>query len=109
MLVRPDAATADIEGMAAAAGILTAMGGRTSHAAVVARQLGKVCLVGCRDLTIDFDRRACRIGARSLAEGDVLSLDANEGAIYSGRLETVIERPEREIAAIRSWQRAVHA
>ncbi len=109
ILVRPDTATADIEGMAAAAGILTAAGGRTSHAAVVARQLGKVCLVGCQDLTIDFDRRVCRIGGRCLAEGDPLSLDANEGAIYAGRLETVMERPEREIAAIRSWQRAMHA
>ena len=109
ILVRPDTATADIEGMAAAVGILTATGGRTSHAAVVARQLGKVCLVGCQDLTIDFDRRVCRIGRHSVAEGDLLSLDANEGAIYAGRLETVVERPEREIAALRSWQRATHA
>jgi pyruvate, orthophosphate dikinase len=106
ILVRPDAATADIEGMAAAAGILTATGGRTSHAAVVARQLGKVCLVGCQDLTIDFDRRVCHIGGQSIREGDLLSLDANDGTIYAGRLATVIERPEREIAAIRSWQQA---
>lgn len=109
ILVRPDAATADIEGMAAAVGILTATGGRTSHAAVVARQLGKVCLVGCQDLKIDFDRRVCRIGRQSMTEGDLLSLDANEGAIYAGRLETVTERPEREIAAIRSWKRAADA
>jgi pyruvate, orthophosphate dikinase len=109
ILVRPDAATADIEGMAAAGGILTATGGRTSHAAVVARQLGKVCLVGCRDLLIDLDRRVCHIGGHSLAEGDLLSLDANDGAIYAGRLETVVERPEREIAAIRGWRQAVHA
>lgn len=107
ILVRPDAATADIEGMAAAAGILTATGGRTSHAAVVARQLGKVCLVGCQALAIDFERRVCRIGRHSVKEGDLLSLDANEGAIYAGRFETVIERPEREIAAIRSWQRTM--
>ena len=66
--------------MALAAGILTASGGRTSHAAVVARQLGKVCLVACPDLEIDMDRRQCRIGGTLLHEGDFLSLDGNTGA-----------------------------
>jgi len=109
ILVRQDTSTSDIEGMAAAAGLLTALGGRTSHAAVVARQLGKVCLVGCTDLAIDLDHRVCRIGGCTLREGDCLSLDANEGAIYPGQLETVTQRPERELAAIRSWQSAARA
>ncbi len=60
ILVRQETVTADIEGMAAAAGILTASGGRTSHAAVVARQLGKVCLVACSNLAIDLAHRQCR-------------------------------------------------
>jgi len=106
ILVRRDTVTADIEGMALAAGILTGSGGRTSHAAVVARQLGIVCLVACTDLRIDLAHRQCRIGDALLNEGDLLSLDGNTGAIHAGRLEPVIERPEAALAAIASWHRA---
>ncbi len=106
ILVRRDTVTSDIEGMALAAGILTATGGRTSHAAVVARQLGKVCLVACPGLQIDLDRRQCRIGDALLTEGDELSLDGNTGAVYAGRLEPVTERPERALAVIAGWRRA---
>lgn len=109
ILVRRDTATSDIEGMSVAAGILTAMGGRTSHAAVVARQLGKVCLVGCPDLVIEMDRRACRIGDRTFREGDSISLDANTGDIYAGSLETITEHPEKELGVIRSWQQTLSA
>ena len=109
ILVRPETETADIEGMMHAAGILTAAGGRTSHAAVVARQLGKVCLVACPDLEIDLKRRACRIGGRTLPEGEWLSLDGNQGGVYAGRLEVITERPERELALIESWRRSAHA
>ena len=107
ILVRRDTVTSDIEGMAAAAGILTGSGGRTSHAAVVARQLGKVCLVACPGLEIDLDRRQCRIGGRRLDEGDTLALDGNSGAIYAGNLAVVTERPEAALTAIALWQRAV--
>lgn len=106
ILVRRDTATTDIEGMALAAGILTASGGRTSHAAVVARQLGKVCLVGCPGLEIDIERRQCRIGGTLLNEGDFLSLDGNSGAVYPGRLAPLTERPERALAAIAEWRRS---
>jgi len=109
ILVRPETVTADIGGMAHAVGILTRFGGRTSHAAVVARQLGKVCLVACPDLTIDFDRRVCRIGERTMNEGEVLSLDGNTGAIYPGRLEIVVDRPDRELAALDAWQHPAKA
>jgi pyruvate,orthophosphate dikinase len=105
ILVRRETSTADIEGMAAAAGIVTATGGRTSHAAVVARQLGKVCLVGCPNLMTDLDRRVCRIGGRELPEGDFLSIDGNDGAIYAGQLTAIVERPERELATIAGWAR----
>lgn len=92
--------------MAGAAGILTAYGGRTSHAAVVARQLGKVCLVACPTLSIDLQRRICRIGGQAFAEGDCIGLDGNDGAIYPGRLEIVAERPERELAIVQRWRQA---
>ena len=105
ILVRRETATSDIAGIAQAAGILTATGSRTSHAAVVARQLAKVCLIGCEALAIDLDRRTCRIGERALAEGDPISLDGNAGAVYPGVLTVLTERPERELAAIASWRR----
>jgi pyruvate,orthophosphate dikinase len=103
ILVRQETLTDDIAGMAQAAGILTATGGRTSHAAVVARQLGRVCLVGCTSLEIDLARRRCRIGGQEFAEGDALSLDGNQGSIYAGSLAVVAERPERELAIIAGW------
>ena len=106
ILVRQNTETTDIEGVARAVGILTATGGRTSHAAVVARQLGKVCLVGCPGLGIDISHRQCRIGATLLNEGDFLSLDGNTGAVYAGRLAPVTERPERALATIAHWRRS---
>ena len=109
ILVRRETVTADINGMANAVGILTAFGGRTSHAAVVARQLGKVCIVGCRGLAVDEDQQVCRIGGHTMNEGAILSLDGNTGDIYAGPLETVAERPERELAAIDAWRCATQA
>lgn len=103
ILVRQATETSDIDGMALAAGILTATGGRTSHAAVVARQLGKVCLVGCSDLVVDMAKRQCRIGTMWLAEGDELSLDGNNGTIHPGRLEVLAECPENALAQIAAW------
>jgi pyruvate,orthophosphate dikinase len=104
VLVRNETDTADIAAIAKADGILTAVGGRTSHAAVVARQLGKVCLVGCRALTIDLDRKLCVVGGHEFHEGDFISLDGNDGSIYADRLSVTSERPERELAAIARWR-----
>ena len=109
ILVRRETVTTDIEGMALAAGILTASGGRTSHAAVVARQLGKVCLVACPRLEIDLEHRQCRIGPELLNEGDPLSLDGNTGAVYAGRLAPLVERPDRALLAIAAWRRGAKA
>ena len=106
ILVRRDTVTSDIVGMAKAVGILTGSGGRTSHAAVVARQLGKVCLVACPRLEIDLERRQCRIGDMLLNEGDMLALDGNTGAVHSGKLAVVQERPEAAVATIAGWRSA---
>lgn len=106
ILVRHDTSTDDIAGFAVAAGILTAVGGRTAHAAVVARQLGKVCLVGCRDLIVHEDRRCAEIGGHTIDEGDWLSLDGDSGEISLGRREIVAEVPEAELAEIDAWRRA---
>jgi len=103
ILVRAHTVTADVNGMAVAAGILTGSGGRTSHAAVIARQLGKVCLVGCPSLEVDVDKRQCRIGGTFLKEGDLLTLDGNTGAVYPGRLAQLVERPTAALKTIASW------
>lgn len=84
---------ADISALGIAEALLTARGARTSHAAVVARQLGKVCLVGCESLRIDTNRRIVRLGEHSFSEGEVLTLDGNSGAIYAGAARTVREAP----------------
>lgn len=104
ILVREDTSTEDVGGIASAAGVLTARGGRTAHAAVVARQMGKVCLVGCRELAVDAGKRSCSIGGKVLREGQVISLDGSGGGIYAGAVEIVRARPERELAAVASWR-----
>jgi len=106
VLVRHDIETDDIEGIAAATGILSASGGRTSHAAVVARQLGKVCLVGCHGLRIDDDGAGCSLDGVHLTEGDEITLDGNTGTVYRGRVEVIHERPEAELAEVARWRSA---
>ena len=104
ILVRGETTTADISGIAAASGILTSLGSRTSHAAVVARQMGKVCLVGCAGLEIGADGRSCRLGGQTIREGDLLSLDGNQGTVYRGKLQIITQRPTRELKAIAHWR-----
>ncbi|MHC4937504.1 MAG: PEP/pyruvate-binding domain-containing protein [Planctomycetota bacterium] len=105
VLVRTDTTTVDVAGMAAADGILTARGGRTSHAAVVARQLGKVCLVGCADLRIDEKARTFRFDGHVFAEGDTITLDGEEGRIFEGSVPIDTERPTALIDELASWCR----
>ena len=93
VLLRQDAETRDIAALELAVGLLTAHGARTSHAAVVARQLGKVCLVGCSTLQIDLARRTARWEQQELAEGEWLTLDGHSGSIYAGALEVVRQVP----------------
>ena len=103
VLVRDDITTSDIVAIDAAVGILTAHGGRTSHAAVIARQLGKVCIVGCADLEIDPGGRSCSIAGRTLHEGDLLCLDANTGAIFEGERRIKRERPAELLGRLRRF------
>ncbi|MGL1832726.1 PEP/pyruvate-binding domain-containing protein [Rhodocyclaceae bacterium SMB388] len=104
ILVRDDIATGDIEGIAIADGIVTAMGGRTSHAAVVARQMNKVCLVGCSALQCDDQYARARFGGETLAEGDVITLDGDAGKVWSGEVSTIVERPDAWLAELRRWK-----
>jgi len=105
VLVREDVSTADVSGVAVSEGLLAAAGGRTSHAAVVARELGKVCLVGCPDLYVDLAHRSCTIGGRTLLEGEPITLDGNAGCIYAGALEVVEEAPTAQLEEVAAWRR----
>lgn len=104
ILIRHDTSTADITGLAASVGLLTARGGRTSHAAVVARQLNKPCIVGCRDLRIEEHCKSCRIGDHLIEEGAVLSLDGHSGQVYAGKLEISQERPVQYLTEVERWK-----
>ncbi|MFP5341598.1 MAG: pyruvate, phosphate dikinase [Candidatus Limnocylindria bacterium] len=96
VLVRVETSPDDFHGMAVAEGILTARGGATSHAAVVARQIGKPCVAGCAELVVDYARRSARStdSGVSFAEGDEISLDGATGQVYAGALATVSARYE---------------
>ncbi len=104
ILVRRDTSTDDVAGFAVAAGILTSVGNRTAHAAVVARQLGKVCLVGCRDLKIRENEHWGEIGGKKIEEGDWISLDGETGGVALGRREIIAELPQQELAEISAWR-----
>lgn len=88
ILVRNETSPEDIEGMVASSGILTAKGGMTSHAAVVARGMGKCCVSGAGDLNINEAEKTMRIESDCYGEGDYISLDGNTGYVYSGLIET---------------------
>ena len=109
VLVRAETVTDDIAAVAISAGVLTGTGGRTSHAAVVARELGKPCLVGCSGLELDVTARTARIGERLLCEGDVISLDAETGLVYSGAPAVIEERPVAALDEIAAWRTAPSA
>jgi len=90
IMVRPETRPDDVHGMLAAQGILTAKGGRTSHAALVARQFGKPAVVGVEALEIDLESHRLQVGDLVLKEGDWLSLDGTSGQVYAGQVPTVV-------------------
>ena len=88
ILTRIETSPEDIRGMNAAEGILTARGGMTSHAALVARQMGRVCVAGCSDLVIDYAKRTMTVKGKTLAEGGWISIDGTTGQVMEGRINT---------------------
>lgn len=89
ILVRQETSPEDIEGMVAAEGILTSRGGMTSHAAVVARGMGKCCVAGCSDIRVDEENRVIKTRYQEIHEGDYISLDGSTGTVYLGEIEKV--------------------
>jgi pyruvate,orthophosphate dikinase len=89
ILVREETNPEDVEGMRAAVGILTARGGMTSHAALVARGWGKCCIVGCGALKIDLNKKILKVGDKIFKEGDYLTLNGTKGYVYEGKVKMV--------------------
>ncbi|MFA6457651.1 MAG: pyruvate, phosphate dikinase, partial [Bacteroidota bacterium] len=88
ILCRTETSPEDIKGMNAAEGILTAFGGMTSHAALVARQMGKVCIVGCASLEVDYMSHSMKVGGRIVRQGDWISIDGSTGEVIDGKIPT---------------------
>jgi pyruvate,orthophosphate dikinase len=90
ILVRPETKPDDVHGMLASAGVLTSSGGRTSHAALVARQFGKPAVVGAQEISLDLEARVITVGSTVIHEGDWLSLDGTTGEVFLGKIETTL-------------------
>ena len=103
ILVRVETSPEDIHGMHAARGILTARGGMTSHAAVVARGMGRPCVSGASGVSIDMAARTLRIGTRELKEGDIITLDGSNGEIMAGEVATVEPELVGDFATLMGW------
>jgi pyruvate,orthophosphate dikinase len=103
VLVRWETTPDDIHGMIAAKGILTVHGGMTSHAAVVARGMGKPCVAGCEGLSIDMDARTARIGEHDLREGDTITIDGGTGEVIVGEVPLVPPRINEDFETVLAW------
>jgi pyruvate,orthophosphate dikinase len=103
ILVRWETTPDDIHGLIHAAGVLTAHGGMTSHAAVVARGMGKPCVAGCDALSIDLDARTIALGGQTLSEGDVLTIDGGTGAVIVGEVPLVPPQVIDDLETILGW------
>jgi pyruvate, orthophosphate dikinase len=103
ILVRTETSPEDIHGMHAAKGILTARGGMTSHAAVVARGMGRPCVSGAGSLSIDSKARIARVGTREIREGDVLTLDGSSGEVMVGAVATVQPELSGDFGTLMGW------
>ncbi len=103
ILVRPQTTPDDIHGLIAAAGVVTSRGGMTCHAAIVARGMGKPCIVGCESLHIDVKGRTLHAGDRVLREGDVVTFDGALGEVYAGEVRSIEPELSGEFRTIMDW------
>ena len=103
VLVREETKPEDVPAFFAAVGILTSRGGKTSHAAVVARGMGKPCIVGCSDLKIDYENRNCFANGKTINEGDLITIDGSSGTVFLGELPTIEPKITDDFKTILSW------
>ena len=103
ILVREETSPEDLAGMVAAEGILTARGGMTSHAAVVARGMGKCCVSGCREITVDEANKTLTVGGKVYTEGDFISLNGTDGNVYTEAIRTLAPELSGDFGQIMDW------
>jgi pyruvate,orthophosphate dikinase len=103
ILVREETKPEDIHGFFAAEGVLTSRGGKTSHAAVVARSMGKPCVAGAEGIEVDVEKHIAKIGDTILHEGDVITIDGANGNVYLGEIDTVPPKFSEELRTLLSW------
>lgn len=103
ILVRPETTPEDIHGILAAQGILTSRGGMTSHAAVVARGMGKACVCGCEQLKIDLRKKEVTVGDLTLSEGDLISIDGSTGRVIKGEVPLIDPELSNEFRQLLKW------
>jgi pyruvate,orthophosphate dikinase len=107
ILVRVETSPEDIKGMAACAGILTARGGATSHAAVVARGMGKCCIAGCGDIHIDYSKKEFTVGDLTIKEGDFISINGGTGEVMLGSMATIDPELSGDFEILMGWADSV--
>ena len=103
ILVREETKPEDIHGFFAAEGILTSRGGKTSHAAVVARGMGKPCVAGAEGISVDIEKHIARVGDTVLHEGDVITIDGGNGHVYLGEIPTITPKFTDELRTLLEW------
>ena len=103
ILLREETKPEDIHGFFASEGILTSRGGKTSHAAVVARGMGKPCVAGAEDIVVDVAVREAYIGDETIREGDIITIDGSTGRVYLGKIPTVEAEFSPELNRLLSW------
>ncbi len=103
LLVREETSPEDLAGMVAADGILTARGGMTSHAAVVARGMGKCCVAGCSEILVDEESKTMKAGDKVYHEGDFISINGGDGRVYEGKVKTVVPELSGDFGVIMGW------
>ncbi|HXX45705.1 MAG TPA: pyruvate, phosphate dikinase [Candidatus Acidoferrales bacterium] len=103
ILVRRETSPEDVGGMYVAQGILTATGGKTSHAAVVARGWGKCCIVGAESIDIEAEAKKMSVNGRSVKEGEWITLDGGDGSVYTGQIELVRPEPPQAYETLLKW------
>jgi pyruvate,orthophosphate dikinase len=103
ILVRHETSPEDVGGMFVAQGILTATGGKTSHAAVVARGWGKCCIVGAEKLNLDLAKKTIHSNGKAVREGEWITLDGGDGSVYTGQIDLIRPEPPKAFATLMSW------
>lgn len=100
ILVRLETSPEDLQGMTVSEGIVTARGGMTSHAAVVARGMGKCCITGCSEMVVNYEKRTFKVGDRTFHEGDFISINGFTGEVFEGKIETEAARLDEDLSKL---------